>query len=183
MKINIFLSHPKPMTKVQNEFIDQLTKILNDPYQLNCHTLGRDSYDMDAPMTAIRRLMLESNGVLVVAFRRYWVEAGHENHECDLPGVNCRTISGLWMTSPWSHIEAAMGFQLGLPLMVLREKGVLADGLLDRGVRGANYPEFDLASGAKDFLSSRLLKSLLPQWSARVQQYRELRGVPGPYAG
>jgi hypothetical protein len=183
MKINIFLSHPKPMTKVQGDFIDALAKQLEEPHGLVCHTLGRDSYDMDAPMTAIRRLMLESNGVLVVAFRRYWVEQGQENHNCDLPGVNCKPISGTWMTSPWCHIEAAMGFQLGLPLMVLREKGVLADGLLDRGVRGANYPEFDLGAGVPDFLSSPLLKSLLPQWSARVRNYRESRGIPGPYAG
>jgi hypothetical protein len=138
---------------------------------------------MDAPMTAIRRLMLECNGVLVIAFRRYWVENGHENFNCDIEGVECKAISGTWMTSPWCHIEAAMGFQLGLPLLVLREQGVLADGLLDRGVRGANYPEFDLSSGPLAFLEGTLAKSILTQWNARVRNFRELRGNPGPFAG
>ncbi len=183
MKINIFLSHPKPMMKVQAEFIDALARQLEDPYGLVSHALGRESYDMDAPMTAIRRLMLECNGVLVVAFRRYWVDRGHENHGCDITGVNCKSIAASWMTSPWCHIEAAMGFQLGLPLMVLREKGVIADGLLDRGVRGANYPEFELGPVVPDFITGPLFKSILPQWSARVRNFRESRGMPGPFAG
>ena len=34
MKINIFLSHPKPMMKVQAEFIDALARQLEIPYGL-----------------------------------------------------------------------------------------------------------------------------------------------------
>jgi hypothetical protein len=183
MKINIFLSHPKPINQAQKQFIDDLSAVLADPYQLACNTLGKDSYSMEAPLTAIRQLMMECNGVLVVAFRRYWVEKGNEAHQCDLEGVKCKELSETWMTSPWCHIEAAMGFQLGMPIMVLRESGVLADGLLDRGVRGAFYPEFDLSIGAATFLQSDLVKSLLPQWSSKVQNFRVSRGQPGPFAG
>ena len=37
------------------------------------------------------------------------------------------------MTSPFCHIEPAMAFQLGLPVLVFREKGVLDDGILEKG--------------------------------------------------
>jgi hypothetical protein len=43
---------------------------------LEPRTLGVTDYDMDAPMTAIRRLMLESNGLITVAFRRTEVRDG-----------------------------------------------------------------------------------------------------------
>jgi hypothetical protein len=41
-------------------------------------------YDMDAPLTAIRRLMLESNGLLTIAFRRTYVEKGTARLRTDI---------------------------------------------------------------------------------------------------
>nr|VFJ88362.1 MAG: hypothetical protein BECKLFY1418A_GA0070994_100411 [Candidatus Kentron sp. LFY] len=37
---------------------------------LEPRTLGVTDYDMDAPLKAIRRLMLESNGLITIALRR-----------------------------------------------------------------------------------------------------------------
>jgi len=37
---------------------------------LEPRTLGVTDYDMDAPLKAIRRLMLESNGLITIAFKR-----------------------------------------------------------------------------------------------------------------
>jgi hypothetical protein len=32
------------------------------------------------------------------------------------------SIDGKWLTTPWSHIEAAMAYQLGLPVLILRSR-------------------------------------------------------------
>jgi hypothetical protein len=147
-----------------------------------CQTLGTSNYDMDAPLTAIRRMMLESNGILVVAFRRYWIEVGEENRGTDIPRVRRSDMAGRWMTSPWPHIETAMGFQLGLPILTLREEGVHADGLLDRGARPGSYPEFDL-SATDSFLNTGQWLQISAQWESRVRQFHESKGRPGPLAG
>jgi hypothetical protein len=69
MKYSIFLSYPKPFTFEQEKFIDMLKKGLSDK-GFEPRTLGVSDYDMDEPLVAIRRLMLESYGIITVAFRR-----------------------------------------------------------------------------------------------------------------
>ena len=68
MSHSIFLSYPRPYLKRQEEFIGRVIDYLRER-QLEPRTLGVTDYDMDAPLTAIRRLMLESNGMVTIAFR------------------------------------------------------------------------------------------------------------------
>lgn len=53
--------------------------------------------------------------------------------------MNQYDISNKWLTSPYCHIEAAMVFQIELPVLVFREKGVIDDGILEKGVLGSLY--------------------------------------------
>ena len=86
---------------------------------------------MDAPLTAIRRLMLESYGLVTIAFRRSWIETGKGKPKSDI-GEKEYDVSNKWLTSPYCQIEPAMAFQLGLPVLILREKGVIAEGILEK---------------------------------------------------
>ena len=63
MGISVFLSYPKPCFGRQQAFVDAVVQHLKDR-EFSPRTLGVTDYDMDAPLTAIRRLMLESNGLL-----------------------------------------------------------------------------------------------------------------------
>jgi len=60
MSSSIFLSYPRPFKKRQEEFIERIIHYFEER-ELQPRTLGVTDYDMDAPLTAIRRLMLESN--------------------------------------------------------------------------------------------------------------------------
>jgi hypothetical protein len=62
----VFLSYPKPHMRRQEEFIEVLCDYLGDR-GLIARTLGVTDYNSDAPLTAIRRLMLESNGLILVS--------------------------------------------------------------------------------------------------------------------
>jgi hypothetical protein len=75
MNISIFLSYPKPCFDMQQQFVAQVTDYLLQR-GLAPRTLGITDYDMDAPLKAIRRLMLESNGLITIAFRRTFVAKG-----------------------------------------------------------------------------------------------------------
>ena len=180
MGIPIFLSYPKPHMKIQQTFIECVIKYLEER-GLEGHTLGQSDYDIDAPLASIRRMMLEANGVLVIAFRRYWIEKGVENDGTDTAKGKTRDVSGKWMTSPWCHIESAMAFQLALPLLILRENGVYPDGVLQHGVIGTYMPEFDLATGCDEYFKSPEWRQLIAQWEGRVRKIRETKGTPSLY--
>lgn len=151
MSRSIFLSYPRPFKKRQEEFIERIIHYFEER-ELQPRTLGVTDYDMDAPLTAIRRLMLESNGLVTIAFRRSLIKQGTGKPISDI-GEEEYDLSNKWLTSPYCQIEPAMAFQLGLPVLILREKGVIAEGILEKGVLGVYMPEFDLNWNLDDYLN------------------------------
>lgn len=173
MGVSVFLSYPKPFNKDQELFVTELRDYLVER-GLEPRTLGVTDYDMDAPLKAIRRLMFESNGLITIAFRRAQIDRGtgkpstSEEYSLD----NC------WLTSPYSHIEPAMAFQIGLPVLVLREQGVIADGILEQGVFGTYMPEFSIQEENRAYFSSDEWKQLIRKWETQVGSVVENKGNP-----
>ena len=177
MRISIFLSYPKPCFGRQLEFIERIRSYL-DQRGFGPRTLGVTDYDMDAPLTSIRRLMLESNGLLTVAFRRTFIEKGTARLRTDVAGLKEMPIDGTWLTTPWAHIEPAMAYQLGLPILILRERGVLDDGILERGVVGLYMPEFDLDKSIDDYFASGEWNGMIGKWEGYVRAVVDRKGAP-----
>ncbi|WP_216662700.1 hypothetical protein [Vibrio europaeus] len=173
MGTSVFLSYPNAYTQCQLDFISALSCYLTER-GYSPRTLGVTDYDLDAPLKSIRRLMSESNGLITVAFRRYYVEQGAAK-----PGSSSEyDISHQWFTSPYSQIEPAMAFQLGLPVLILRESRVIADGILDKGVLGTYMPEFHLGGSCAQYLHSREFNQLIRKWESQVERVVENRGNP-----
>lgn len=176
MRISIFLSYPKPCFGKQQAFIDHVRSYLEER-GFSPRTLGVTDYDTDAPLTAIRRLMLESNGIITVAFRRTYIEKGTARLRTDVEGLKQVPIDGAWLTTPWAHIEPAMAYQLGLPVLLLRENGVLDDGILERGVVGLYLPEFDLEKTG-DYFASAEWRGVIGKWEGYVRAVVDRKGSP-----
>lgn len=174
MSISVFLSYPKPHMSSQKNFIEIIEKYLSER-GFDPRTLGVTDYDMNEPLTAIRRLMLESNGMLTIAFRRSLIKEGVSKPNTDLGAIS-NNISNQWLTSPYCHIEPAMAFQIGLPILVLREKGVIADGILEHGVIGTYLPEFDLDKSIEDYFISKEWQQLIGKWEGYVRAVVEHKG-------
>lgn len=174
--IPVFLSYPRPFTRQQKKFIDKLRAYLCER-GLEPKTLGVTDYDMDAPLKAIRRLMMESNGLLAVAFRRGYIEKGCIKPKSDIGEVES-DITDSWFTSPYCQIEPAMAFQLGLPVLLLREEGVVADGILEKGVLGIYMPEFSLECSFENYFETSEFKQLLGKWEGHVRAVIEKKGNP-----
>ena len=93
MGISIFLSYPKPCFGSQQKFVSRIEEYLKER-DLVPRTLGVNEYDMDAPLKAIRRLMLESNGLITIAFRRTFVERGTTRFRTDITTLEPKPIDG-----------------------------------------------------------------------------------------
>ncbi len=177
MRISIFLSYPKPCFGKQEEFIKRMVTYLQRR-GFEPRTLGVTDYDMDTPLKAIRRLMIESNGLITVAFRRTFIENGTARYRSDIDNLAEVPINGKWLTTPWAHIEPAMAYQLGLPVLLFREKGVLDDGILEKGVVGLYMPEFDLDRSDEDYLASAEWSGIIGKWEGYVRAVVESKGNP-----
>lgn len=177
MKVPVFLSRPTPHLEAQTKFVQELKRELSqrgfDP-----HTLGPgSSYDYDAPLVGIRRILTHCCGLVSIAFRRTHVTSATKHLGADTAGRTEEPSSNIWFTSPYCQIEPAMAFQLGLPILILREEGVLAEGVLEKGVTGLYLPEFSLEASSS-FITSEECRGLLDQWSGYVRTVHKRRGDP-----
>lgn len=163
MRIPVFLSYSSPYTEEQRAFIKEIEIHLQNR-GLEPRTLGITDYDLDEPLTAIRRLMFESNGLLAIAFKRYYVVNGIEKPK----SIDEKNISNKYFSSPWCHIEPAMAFQLGLPILIIREKGVI----------GTYLPEFDLSNPIEEYLKSEEWNQIIGEWEGYVRAVKKAKGKP-----
>lgn len=174
--ISVFLSYPKPCRREQSDFVVRVRAHLEDR-GFAPRTLGVTDYDMDAPLKAIRRLMLESHGLITIAFGRTFVERGSMNYRSDLELAE-RSVDGAWLTTPWAHIEPAMAYQIGLPVLIFREAGVVADGVLEHGVLGTYMPEVDLTGSLDEYFDSEAWRHVIAKWEGYVRAVVETKGNP-----
>ena len=71
-----------------------------------------------------------------------------------------------------------MAYQLGLPILILREQGVVADGILERGIVGLYMPEFSLDPSADDYINSGEWRDIINRWEGFVRAVVETKGNP-----
>lgn len=176
MRTSVFLSYPQPYLKRQKDFVCSIISYLRDR-GFEPRTLGVTDYDIHEPLAAIRRLMLESNGLITIAFRRNLIKSGLSKPDSDI-GQSTYEVTEAWLTSPYCQIEPAMAFQLGLPILILREKGVIAEGILEKGVTGTYLPEFDLEDSVSEYLNSEEWRQLIGKWEGYVRNVSENKGMP-----
>ena len=143
--IPIYLSFPKPHNNVQEKFITLLEKDLKKRgfYPRN---LGTSEYSMEAPLSVISRIIAESQGCLCVAFRRIYIEKAVNKKGANIKGQNATSMKGYWYTSTYSHIEPAMAYLLKLPILMMKEKDVHSEGMLEASNQGPYIPVFECNS-------------------------------------
>jgi len=173
----IFLSYPKPWYDNQKLFIERVVEYFQGR-GFEPRTLGVTDYDMDAPMQGVRRLLLECNGFAGVALRRAHIERGTRMVRGSDGELHAEDSDDHWLTTPWVHIEPAMAFQVGLPIVIFRERGVVIDGVLDPGVAGIHMPEIDLDCDLDAYFSSNEWLQPISQWEGRVRQVIARKGRP-----
>jgi len=126
--MNIFVSVGSTSNANQEVFVRAIEERLRAE-GLNPQTVGRTYFTADSPFVGVNKLMDECKGVVVIALERLFIEAGTEKRSSPAS----TGLSGVKISTPWNHIEAALGYSRKLPMLVIVEDGLRQDGLLEKG--------------------------------------------------
>jgi hypothetical protein len=182
MALSIFLSRPRPHTKAQKAFLELICRYLTEERGLLPRTVGHTDYGVE-PLRRIRSVLTDCNGLLTIAFQRIRVDVGFDRptkrHTVDKGFRAQGPLEDVWFSSPYCHIETAMAFQMGLPILVIAEEGVRPEGVLEPGVLVGDIPTFDLDNkSADDFLDGEQWKQLVRTWEGQVREVSTRKGLP-----
>ena len=118
-------------------------------------TLPRDQWDEETPLRAIASLMNRCRGALVIAFSRMRYEAGSEWPD----SAQQITTESRDVATVWLHVEAALAFAFRLPTLVLVERRLHPEGLLNpkhHEYRAIEYDMLDCQNGLPAYLIQAL---------------------------
>jgi hypothetical protein len=178
--ISVFVSRATPFNEMQRYFLVELKKYLKSR-GLEPHTIGDTDYGK-VPMEHIRGVMMDCNGLLGIGLRRFHVIRGVDRPKAvasDLLHV-IGTVKDQWTTSPYVHLETAIAYHVGLPMLMLVETGVMMEGALESGVMFMYPPSIDLTSRETidEFLSSEQWRQLVNTWEGEVREVVANKGRP-----
>ncbi len=157
----VFLSVGAPHLPEQEAFVGSLEPSLRSR-GLTPWTLGRANFDFRSPMRAIREAMDACAGAVILGLGRRFHPLGIDRYGSD----KATEKNDFWCSTPWRHLEAGMAYQLGLPLLILKDKTILAEGILDQTVGEYLVFEFDLESECAGF--STELRETVAAWARAV---------------
>jgi hypothetical protein len=158
----VFLSVGAPHLPEQEAFVRRLEASLRSR-GLTPWTLGRANYDFRSPLRAIRESMEGCAGAVIVGLGRRFHPVGIDRY-----GSHEATEKvDFWCSTPWSHLEAGMAYQIGLPLLILKDRAILAEGILDQAVGEYLVYAFELERECKGF--SKELRETIAAWSREVR--------------
>lgn len=128
MATKVFLSVGSTFNDQQEQFIIALEKFM-ESQGLIPQTVGRTYFSSKQPLKAVKDLMDECCGTIVVALERMVIETGVEKRgspkEKKLADVSLPTV--------WNQIEAAMAYTYDHPLFMIVQESLKDEGLLERG--------------------------------------------------
>ncbi len=164
---SIYLSLTTPHMPIQAEFLHRLEEAIC-ANGITPRSLGRSDWSLEAPLIPIRQLMSECSGAIVVAMARTEVISG-----VIYPGGDQeRSLSDYFLSTVWVQIETAMAFQLDLPILILREDKVAAEGILDPKNTGLEVRTFSLGD---DSLIDLDIDEDLADFDSRVKAFENRR--------
>lgn len=162
--INIFISVGATSTPEQEKFIQSIENRLKVE-NLIPNTVGRNTFDSDSPIKAIKKLMDECFGVLIIALERTYFPHGIEKRG----GEEEKVLKEIRLPTPWNQVEAGMAFIKGLPVLVIVEDSLKTEGLLERG-----YDWYVISTSIEQHsLITPEFNGVLASWRKKVDEFHK----------
>ena len=160
---DVFVSKPSTITEHQQEFWQQL-KIRFEERSLRPRTLGATDYYNVAPIGAVKNVMDQCQGAVILGFAQTRViegiiKEGTEKQEA---------LTEIVLPNLWNHIEAGMAFALELPVLIVKEARV-GGGVFDLGTSDRFIHEVTLPG--EKWLQSEAFLQPLNQWVEDVASH------------
>ena len=127
-------------------------------------TVGRNTFSSDAPLKAVTELMDRCSGIMVIALERNYFPSGAERRG----GNSEKSLVNVKTATPWNHIEAAMAYSRRLPIFVITEEGLKAEGLLEPGY---DWYVLSLPLDSSQ-LNSTQFNGILSDWKSKIAKHK-----------
>jgi hypothetical protein len=169
-KKNVFISIGSQFADQQGKFLDGLIDLLRS-CDIEPRVINKTDYPTGNPLKDISRIMRECQGVIIVAYERTYFDSGIEKRKSPQE----KPLESVRYTTPWNQIEASMAFALGLPIIVMMEKGLREEGLLEE-----KYDWYvERLSISADAFSDKDVRGRIMAWCRRVQTDKPQRANHG----
>jgi len=126
--MDVFVSVGATANEQQETFVRAIEDRLRSE-GLVPHTVGRNTFQSDAPLKTVTALLDKCSGTVVIALERTYVASGVDKRG----GPKEAPLTDVRLPTPWNQIEAAMAYSRAHPLLVIVESGLKSEGLLERG--------------------------------------------------
>lgn len=166
MNPKVFISVGSAGTRTQKEASEAIFQTL-ETAGLSPRQMDKNEWSSEQPLRAIKRVIEECDGAVVIAFSRYQFISGTERKK---DGTE-QTVKDVRQPTVWNQIEAAMAYMKNLPLLVIAEHGLLEDGLLEGRYDWKVY----WTSFQPDDLKSEAFRGCLQSWKRLIAEGRNLR--------
>lgn len=158
---DVFLSVGGTANKLQEDFVQAIEARLRVE-SLTPNTVGRNTFSVDAPLRTVTQLMDRCVGTVVIALERSYFPSGVEKRGGDSEMILAETK----LATPWNQIEATLAYNRGLPLLVVVERGLRLEGLLEPGNDWyVQSVPLDIA-----YLNSDEFNGILASWKGKIEK-------------
>lgn len=160
----VFISHPTPYNEKQVIFLSLIKQEI-EKYNLSPINLGQNNWNNRSPLEPIKEMMSNCIGIAIIGLERHHCYIGYSKENSKEEEETIHKYS----SSPWIHIEAGMAYQLGLPMLILKEKKIYKEGILDPQISNYYIFEFDIDSQLE--VLSDQIKSFIKSWAENINYF------------
>jgi hypothetical protein len=116
------------------------------------------------PLDRVVQELRQSDGALIICFERLYAKQAIEFRTSDKPGPEFKPFQA---PTIWNHVESALAKAANVPVLILAEKGVRPDGMLDPVVQfKVHWMDFD-----DRLLSETYFRQLFNSWLDAVSSH------------
>jgi len=160
-KPRVFMSVGSNGTQRQREAVDRVFAALSVA-GLSPRQMERNEWSAEQPLRAIRKVIDECSGAVVIAFSRYEFERGIEH----VKGGDAKPLHDIHLPTVWNQIEATLAYSRGLPLFWVCETGLLEEGLMEQYDWKVFWTDF-----SADELGSERFAGYVGSWRKLVDEF------------
>ncbi len=171
--IPVFISRPNPFTDEQEYFLKKITEKFI-VFKFSGVTLEAADYNIYDSLSCLDELIKRCYGIAVIAFGQSYIQNGTSKKgaldKTTFWESSEKSLDNSWITSPFCHIEGALGIHNRLPLLILEQDHVKIDGILKKGGHAISAPSFQLDSRSSidDYFSDSAVSTALQTWSEEI---------------
>jgi len=108
--------------------------------------------------------MQEVYGAAILAMERFHSEEGVSKEGSPYE----RVVDDQYFATVWTHIEAAMAYQLDLPLLILKERKLVDEGMFDPAINEWLIIQIDVED--PDEIRRKPIKAFIDTWIEDVRR-------------